>query len=145
MASSVTLDPVTRANYRAVCKLATEPGDERFVAPNSYSLTQGAYEPGCGAFAIMAGDEMVGFLMCELDPKGRQWILRLMIAAGKRRLGHGRAAMEAVIALHRGRGTAGLHVSFVPENRSAELLYLSLGFVDTGLVEDDERVFFLKL
>jgi len=145
MPSQVTLAPVTRDNYRAVCRLPTEPGDEKFVAPNAFSLAQAAYEPGCEPFAVMAGDELVGFVMCDRDPKtGDQWICRLMVAAGKRRSGHGRAAMEAVLARYRAQGIEGIYVSFVPENRSAQSLYMALGFADTGKVEDGELVYYCK-
>jgi diamine N-acetyltransferase len=145
MTPTIALAPVTRDNYRAVCKLATEPGDEKFVAPNAFSLAQAAYEPGCEPFAVMAGGELVGFVMCDRDPKtGDQWICRLMIAAGKRRHGHGRAAMEAVVARYRAQGLEGIYVSFEPENRLAQSLYIALGFVDTGKVEDGELVYYLK-
>jgi len=145
MPSQVTLVPVTRENYRAVCRLPSEPGDDKFVAPNPFSLAQAAYEPGFEPFAVMAEDEMVGFVMSDEDQKtGEQWICRLMIAADKRGQGFGRAAMEEVLAIYRDRGLPGIFVSFVPENRSAECLYSSLGFVDTGREEDGERVFFLE-
>jgi diamine N-acetyltransferase len=145
MSAPVTLAPVTRENYHAVCKLPTEPGDEKFVATNAYSLAQAAYEPGCEPFAVMAGDELVGFVMCDRDPKtGNQWICRLMVAAGKRGLGHGRAAMQAVLARYRAQGLEGIYVSFVPENRLAQSLYIALGFVDTRKVEDGELVYYCK-
>lgn len=145
MSTPVTLEPVTRTNYRAVCSIATEPGDERVVAANSYSLTQAAYEPGCEPFAIVADGAMVGFIMFERDPQGCQWVLRLMIASGRRRMGYGRAAMEAALARYRARGIEGMFVSFVPENRPARSLYASLGFEDTGKVEDGELVYYCRL
>lgn len=145
MSAPVTLEPVTRDNYRAVCKLPTAPGDEKFVAPNAFSLAQAAYEPGCEPFAVMAGGELVGFVMCDRDPKtGDQWICRLMVDAGKRGLGHGRAAMEVVLARYRAQRLEGIYVSFEPENRLAQSLYIALGFVDTGKVEDGELVYYLK-
>jgi diamine N-acetyltransferase len=145
MASTVTLVPVTRENDRAVCKLATEPGDEKFVAPNAFSLAQAAYEKDFEPNAIVADGEPVGFVMCDRDAKtGDQWICRLMIAAGKRQKGCGRAAMVAVLDRYRSQGIEGIYVSFVPENRSAQSLYSALGFVDTGKVEDGEIVYYFK-
>jgi diamine N-acetyltransferase len=67
-----------------------------------------------------------------------------MIAAGKRRQGFGRAAMEAVLARYRAQGIDGIYVSFVPENRLAQSLYIALGFADTGKVEDGEYVYYCK-
>jgi diamine N-acetyltransferase len=146
MTPTIALAPVTRENYRAVCKIPTEPGDEKFVASNPFSLAQAAYEPGFEPDAIMAGGEMVGFVMCDRDAKtGDQWICRLMIAAGKRRQGFGRAAMEAVLARYRAQGIDGIYVSFVPENRLAQSLYIALGFADTGKVEDGEYVYYCKV
>lgn len=145
MTTELSLAPVTRENYRAVCRLPTEPGDERFVASNMYSLVQAAYEVDFEPSAIVANGELVGFVMCDRDPKtDEQWICRLMIAAGRRGHGYGRAAMQAVVDRYRARGSDGLFVSFVPENRAAENIYASMGFSDTGRMEDGERVFFLK-
>jgi len=145
MPPTVNLEPVTRDNYRAVCKLAIEPGDGRFVAPNSFSLAQAAYEKDFEPNAIMADGELVGFVMCDRDQNtGDRWICRLMIAAGQRRRGLGRAAMEAVLNRYRAQGLEGIYVSFVPENRSAQSLYTALGFVDTGKVEDGESVYYYK-
>lgn len=145
MAPSVTLVPVTRENYRAVCCLPVEPGDEGFVAPNAFSLAQAAYEPGFEPYAVMAGSELVGFAMCDKDQKtGDHWVCRLMVARDKRRNGYGRAAMAQILGIDRQRSLPGIYVSFVPENRSAQALYESLGFRDTGKVEDGESVYHLK-
>ena len=94
--------------------------------------------------AIVADDEVVGFLMLEIDPDdedGRPfWLWRLMVASDRQRQGHGAAAVALAIDEVRSRGGTELYTSWVPGEGSPGPFYERLGFVPTGEIDDDEIV-----
>jgi diamine N-acetyltransferase len=136
---SVRLEPVGGSNVRAVLDLKVAPEQERFVASTSQSLDE-AREAGDGAWprATIHDDEVVGFLMLELDPQhpeGRTFRLwRLMIAAGYQRQGLARAALDLVFEEVRSRGGSRIWTSWIPGDGGPGPFYLRLGFVPTGEV-----------
>ena len=146
---NVTLREITADNWRACVKLKVAPEQEHFVASNVYSLAQSKYEPELIPLGICDGETMVGFLMYRpMDfGVGRVWaIYRLMVAHDQQGKGYGRAGMLAL--LERLRAIPGYNavlISFVPDNDAARKLYASLGFTDTGEVDDGEIVYRLAL
>ncbi len=143
----ITLKPITRDNYRACTRLEVAADQERFVAPNTYSLAQACYELECTPLAIYTGDTMVGFAMYALDPDDHKyWIYRLMIDAAHQGKGYGRAAMKLLIEhIRHLPGCDEIAISYVPENGAAKQLYASLGFVESGEVIEHETVARLHL
>jgi diamine N-acetyltransferase len=148
---NITLREIDRENYRAIGKLKVADNQQRFVATNPWSMVQSKYEPDLTPLGVYDGDTPVGFVMyCDEDygVMGRAWsIWRVMIDQTQQGRGYGRAAMEALLARLRANTTThtGIFISFVPENIAARNLYTSLGFEDTGMVEDGELVFRLPL
>jgi diamine N-acetyltransferase len=141
---SITLQPITRENWRTCVQLEPASDQRHFVAPNVYSLTEAQFYPGTETRAIYADDTMVGFVMWGTDPDdppGEVWIARLMIDQRYQRKGYGRAAMELVLdAIRAIPECCVIKLSFEPENTGAEALYLSLGFEHTGEMNDGEAV-----
>lgn len=147
---TINLQPITKANWRAVYKLTKTLTDQqrRFVADNSYSMLEALYEPDmCTAYGVYADETPVGFLMTGYDHEAREhWIDRIMIGGEHQGKGYGRAAMSLALDLFRAKPDCdAVHISFVPENHTARRLYESFGFQDTGLIEDGEVVFRLPL
>jgi diamine N-acetyltransferase len=144
---TVTLRPINRDNFWAVLGLKLQPGQEAFVADNAESIANAYIEPTFVPLAVYAGDELVGFAMYGQHPEtGAWWVIRLMIDRNHQGQGHGRAAMEAVIAMMAERiGCDEIVTSFVPTNAVAAKLYASLGFVPTGEIEDEEPLLLLRL
>jgi diamine N-acetyltransferase len=142
---TITLQDITRDNWRECVRLKVAPEQERFVAPNMFSLAQSKYEPGYVPQGIYDGETMVGFLMYREEDYGLGkvwWIDRLLVGAQYQRRGYGRAGMELLLErLKATPGYAAVLISFVPGNNSARDLYASLGFVDTGEIEDGEIVY----
>lgn len=64
----VSLRPVTRENVRAVCELELADHQARLVAPASFTVAEGHYEPGALLRAVYAGDEPAGVLLVESPP-----------------------------------------------------------------------------
>lgn len=143
----VSLRPVTSDNLSAVMRLKVAPGQEQFVAPNTVSLAQAAYEPLAWVRAIYAGDTAVGFVMLYDDPFTPEYYLwRLMMDARYQGMGFATLAMEQLIDYVLGRPDAAeLRVSYVPAEGSPQPFYAGLGFVDTGEVHEGENVMRLDL
>jgi len=150
MPPTARLEPITADNVRAVFQLAVGPAQDRFVAPNPWSLAEALAEAAIAwPRAIVAehdggADEIVGFLMLEIDPaeeSGRPfWLWRLMIGADHQRRGYGAAAVRLAIDEVKRRGGTELYTSWVPDPEGPGAFYERLGFVLTGEVDDEEVV-----
>lgn len=139
---TVTLHPVTAKNFDAVADLELLEHQQAWVASNSYSIAQASFHPWMHTRAIHAGDELVGFLMfVELEGLGHPdeyGVWRLMIDRRHQGKGHGRAALAQVVDELRARpGARQIWISYKPDNRAAQALYASLGFVETEIDEED--------
>lgn len=137
----VELRPITKGNYRECMKLQVREDQKKFVAPNIVSLVQAQYEGNLIPMAIYAEVNMVGFVMFEENngANGHRYIWRLMTDEKYQGKGYGRAAIQVVIReLSLKPDCEEVWLSFEPENKGAEKLYLSLGFEHTGKVSDGE-------
>jgi len=150
----VELRKVTADNFRDVIKLQLAEGQDQFVAPNIYTLAE-AYVALSNdtdvpmMYAIFDDAELVGFIgMAYTRPKdgsalGVYEMYRFMIDKRYQGKGFGRAALTKAIELleTRPHGPAShIVTSFVPGNDVAKGLYLSLGFVETGELDEEELV-----
>ncbi len=146
---SVELRQITRDNWRECVRLKVADDQQKYVASNAVSLAQSKYEPECVPLSVYDGDTIVGFVMYRPEDYGlsKLWFIdRLMIGAQYQGKGYGRAAMEALLARLRAiPGYNAVLISFVPGNATAEKLYSSLGFKDTGEIDEGEIVYRLSL
>ena len=140
--ANLRLVPIDRATWRRAYSLRPRPDQERFVAPNAYSMIEARYATELVPLLATAGDEAVGFAMYGVDPDdGRLWIVRLMIGADHQGRGHGARLLDALLErLEREFPARPIRLGYVPGNEVAEALYRRRGFVDTGEVEDGERI-----
>ena len=126
-------------------RLTVAPGQERFVAAPTYYLALCAYGDVWQPMSVHdADDEVVGFLMWGIDDEdGSCWL-----GGRPRRRGRTRVAGWGARPSSRRcgplrdptAGDAGFALSYRPDNVVAKALYASLGFVETGEVDDDEVV-----
>ena len=142
---SVRLEPITEDNVKAVYELTVAPGQEDFVAPNAWSLAQALAEAAIAwPRAIVAGDEVVGFLMLEIDPDEKDgrpyWLWRLMVGAAFQGRGHGAAALALALDEVRRRGGSEIYTSWVDAEGGPGPFYLKRGFAPTGEIDDEEVV-----
>jgi diamine N-acetyltransferase len=145
LVAAVRLEQISEANVKAVFELQVAPEQQGFVAPNPWSLAQALTAPDIAwPRAIVAGNEVVGFLMLEIDPdepQGRPfWLWRLMIGATHQRQGIGTAALTAAVDEVVARGGTELYTSWVEGDGGPEPFYRRLGFLPTGEVDDGEIV-----
>lgn len=146
---SITLRPIDDANREAVIALSVRE-DQPFVAPNAASLREAAeteekYPGVARPFAIYADETLVGFCMfafdpSDEDPEGRYYLWRFMIDQRYQDKGYGQAALQAIIRYFRDNGADRLYLSTEPENERGLHVYHKAGFLDTGIISDDEAV-----
>ncbi|GLW32340.1 GNAT family N-acetyltransferase [Actinoplanes regularis] len=137
----IRLEPVTAANWRDCAALTVHEEQKRFVADVTYYLCMCNYGDTWHPLAAVRGTEVVGFVIWAVDDDGSRWIGGLVVDAKHQRQGIGRAIVgqlrDRLIAEP---GTPNVALSYQPENTSARSLYLSMGFTETGEIEDDEVV-----
>lgn len=138
----ISLRDITMVNFHECIGLKVADVQTNFVASNMYSLAEAKADDVSNPFAIYADDQMVGFVMYDFEPKeSRGYITRLMIDARFQGNGYGRAAMKQVIdRLMAIPDCREIQTSYNPENATAERLYSSLGFAQTGEVDEGETV-----
>ena len=144
----IHLTPVDAENWRAVAALKVHETQRDWVAEPLYYLSLCHYSPtGWTPLAILdGGDKVVGFLMWATDPEdGAAWLGGIIVDAQEQGRGIGRAAVEAALALlAEDHGKTSFALSYEPENVAARGLYGSIGFAETGEMEDTEVVARLK-
>ena len=141
MTPQIELRDVTAENWRAVA--AVEPTDAQlaFAGPVTRYLCLCHYGGVWHPLAVCSGGETVGFAMWAIDPDDRSgWIGGLVIDRRRQREGFGRAAVQTLAARLAADGCDSVALSYSPGNAVARALYLSLGFEETGEMEDDEVV-----
>lgn len=146
MMTTVYVKEINQDNWKQAIRIDVAPEQRRFVASNLYSIAESKFNPTFVPLAIYDDSEtMVGFLMYGID-NGELWVLRLMVARQFQRRGYGRAAMEEIIRRLKAKPDCReVFTSYKPDNDVAARLYKSLGFEDTGRIEDGELVVRLSL
>ncbi len=144
----IHLEKIDEKTFRKVTQMKLAPGQEKFVAPNVYSLAQAwLYTEVARPLVIMNDDEPVGFIMINWDePVRTASIWRFMIEAEHQNKGYGRKALTAALEYIKASGRFdAVFLDYVPENTIARDLYYSLGFRENGEVDDDEIIMVLPL
>jgi diamine N-acetyltransferase len=141
----VTLRPVGSDDWRDVAALKVTEAQRAFVADPTYYLALCAYG-GWHPLAVRLGERVIGFLMWAVDrADGSCWLGGFFIDVRYQRRGLGRRGIEAALRmLAEERGHRRFALSYRSDN-PAKALYGSLGFEETGEVEDDEVVARLTL
>lgn len=141
-------------NFGECVKLQPKEDQRSFVATNLSSLAE-AYVALTNnecipmPYAIYHNDIMVGFIMLsynyanEDNAESAYWVWRFMIDRNYQGRGYGKEAIKKAIELIRTfpKGEASMVLlSYEPDNLVAKALYRSVGFVETGDIEDGELV-----
>ena len=136
------LRAIDRSNWRAVARLSLPDEQQRFLAPNVWSIAEMQFESHYVARAVLVADEPIGFAMYSTDDdepdSGLVWIFRFMIAAEHQRKGYGTAALNALTREIREGGATRLRIMHGPKNDVAAALYARLGFEPIGVLDDGD-------
>lgn len=144
----VKLERVNARTFRKVADMKLSAEQSKFVAPNVVSLAQvWLYYNDALPLAVCDGEEVVGFLMLDVDEDERTiGVWRFMTATEHQHKGYGRGALEAAVQMARQGGKFDLmHLDYVSGNEHARRLYKSIGFCENGEVEDGEIVMTMRL
>jgi diamine N-acetyltransferase len=138
---TVTLRPITEENWTVATGLGVRGDQEGLVASNLYSIAEWKFWPGGIAKGIFADETMVGFILWG-DIDGAWWICRLMIDSPYQGQGYARKAIGLAVAeMVAVNADPEIQVCLLPRNDRARQVYESVGFVDTGKIDDGELVF----
>jgi diamine N-acetyltransferase len=143
----VTLRPVDSENWREVVQLEVTAAQRAFVAEPCYYLALCHYGGLWQPLAVYLQERVIGFMMWAVDLADEScWLGGILIDQGLQGQGYGRHAVQAAIAkLVDERGCRHFALSYQPDNTTARHLYRTLGFVETGEMEDNEVVARLRL
>jgi diamine N-acetyltransferase len=137
------LKELTKDNWRDCVRLKVLPEQENYIAPNSYSMAQVRFTPHFEDWAIYTDDLLVGYTMLgkDEDKENSYWVIRFMIDHHHQNKGHGRAAILAVLDYLKAKSDCQkIYISYVQGNLIAEKLYLDVGFVKTGEIDEGEEI-----
>ena len=144
----IHLEPVTKDNLDEVLSLTVHDSQKGFVSTTAESLAEAyVYEDTAFPFAVYDGQEIVGFIMMGwYEAKHYYTLWKLLIDRDHQRKGYGRKALELGIAFLKDRfHVTEIYTGVSPGNQAARQLYLSLGFRETGLEENNMIELCLKL
>lgn len=137
----VTLREITIDNYHLVCNLAIPKEQQNHLAHNAWSLVASHYHDTHHARAIYLDSELVGFIMWVYESKVKVSIWRFMVAYKHQKKGIGQEALQkAVNEIKADTKLEQVEICYSMENTIARKLYLSFGFRETGMDEDDEEM-----
>lgn len=143
----IELKEVTEEDFYEVIQLKVSDDQEksRFVAPNVRSLAEcWLYRKNEDVFpyAVYNGDEVVGFLLLDLDAEESEYMIwRMMVDAKHQGKGYGRQIVEAVMEMARNDEDYDVLIAdYVDGNAVMKYVLESLGFERTGFDEEYNEV-----
>ena len=148
----LTIQEVTRENWRATLRLAVHPDQQRFIAdvvPITAIALAKAYVRPRGLlwlpYAFYANTEMIGFTELAYEPESSDnyWIFHFFIDAAYQGQGYGKKALLLLLAFLKQQHSRcrSIRLTVHPENVHAQHLYSSVGFQLTGDVMEGEPVY----
>ncbi|MBI4927304.1 MAG: GNAT family N-acetyltransferase [Anaerolineae bacterium] len=143
---SISLRDITQDNFNTCMRLSVRK-DQPFVASNAYSVAESKLFPQWITKAIYSDEEMVGFMMYEMNYEENElYLCRFMIDQNHQGKGYGKAALDLLkeIAMEDEKINQ-IKLSTAPDNQNGIRIYEKFGFVDMKYMEDDEEVFVLHL
>ncbi len=135
----VELRAITKDNLDEVLSLNILEHQKAFVSSTACSLAQAyVYRETAFPFAVYADNIVVGFIMMGYYEDRKQYTLwKLLIDKNHQNKGYGREALRQVSAyLKDNFGAKEIYTGVTIGNEKAKHLYRSIGFEETGLIED---------
>ena len=136
----VELREITSANFEDVLNLQIFEYQDNFVSSTAYALAQAyVYHETAFPFAVYVGDTLVGFIMLGYYKTRSQYTLwKFMIDKQYQQKGYGKEALMCGMAYLREKfKVREIYTGVLLGNEIAKHLYTSVGFVETGIIEDN--------
>ncbi len=144
----IRLRSVTRDNIDEVLGLSVLEEQRAFVSSTAESLAQAyVYRETAFPFAVYNDEEPVGFIMMGYyEEKAYYTLWKLLIDRKHQNKGYGRKALELGISFLKEKyGVSEIYTGVSPGNTVAKSLYLSEGFKETGVFENNMEELRLQL
>lgn len=144
----VSLKEINESNFKTVVGMKLDEEQSKYVASNVYSLAEAwLYSEIAKPYAIYNDEEIIGFIMLDWNEKERKCgIWRLMIAEHQQGKGYGRKVLDYTLNMIKETEKFDyVLLDYVPGNAVGKHLYESIGFIETGEIEEDEIVMKLEL
>lgn len=144
----VQLKKITKDNLDEVLPLSVAEHQKSFVSTVADSLAQAyVYRDTAFPFGIYADDKAVGFIMLGYYESRKQYTLwKFLIDKAQQGKGYGKEALKQGITYLKERFDAKeIYTGVLLGNETTKRLYKSVGFVETGLVEEDMEELRLNL
>ena len=153
--NGLSLQEVTRENWRATLGLTVFPEQQQFIADfvpiAAIALAKAYIRPGglvWVPYAFYADTEIVGFTELAYEPESvdNYWIFHFFIDRHSQGRGYGKEALRLLLEFIRDHHPPcqALHLTVHPENEAALRLSISVGFQPTGAIFSDEPVYRLS-
>jgi diamine N-acetyltransferase len=136
--ADLRLEELTAQTIVAARNLALKPGQEAFIAPETYVHVEQDLDPaGSWPRVVMDGDRLVGYVMGAFDPDAPEEFLkaalwRIHVEADAQGSGVGRFAVQALADEARRRGFARLTVLWASGEAGPEQFFKAVGFEIVG-------------
>lgn len=134
---SIELRNIDRSNYQECIRLQIDDSQQGFVADNTRSLVEAAYEEGLYTLGIYEKDTMVGFLLYDHDDTIPGWSLsRFMIGKQYQGKGYGKKGVRAFLDHFQKKHDADkIYISVSLDNKVARKMYEDIGFREIREIE----------
>lgn len=136
----VELRAVTKDNLEEVLSLNIFPHQKAFVTSTACSLAQAyVYSETAFPFVVYADNTIVGFIMLGYYEDRKQYTLwKFLIDKEYQQNGYGKDALKQGIKYLIDKfNVKEVYTGVASENEVAKHLYSSIGFEETGLIEDN--------
>lgn len=135
----IELRKITKDNLEDILNLNVLDDQKGFVSSTAASLAQAyVYRETAFPFAVYADNALVGFIMLGYYEARNQFTLwKFLIDKNYQNKGYGKEALkQGMMYLQNTFGVKEIYTGVSIGNEQAKHVYKSIGFVETGLVED---------
>jgi diamine N-acetyltransferase len=145
------LEELSATNAVAANGLTLKPGQEQFIVPPSYAITEGDMNPTTAwPRVVIEDDVVVGFVRANFDPENsheefRSCLWRINVAAEAQGKGVGAFAVHGLADEARSRGFSRLTVLWEPGDTGPGTFFTRMGFVEVGTSQYGEVIGEMKL
>jgi diamine N-acetyltransferase len=137
---TVNLQEISFENWRECVELSVRSDQRDLICNNAESLAESGVTPGAQSLGIFVGSTMVGLVVILRSELME--IHRFMVDHRWQGRGVGKQAIRLVLKhIQKEDPSRDIVIKFLYWNNVAEKLYVSVGFVDTGVREGNEKVF----
>ena len=128
---------IDKSNYWECISLRVDEGQQYFVADNTRSLVEAAFEDGLYTLGVYHNEVMVGFVLYDYDETIPGWSMsRFMIGKQYQGKGYGKQAVLTFLKYFKEKHSADeIYISVSLENVIARKMYVDIGFVGMKEIE----------